>query len=884
MEIPTVLIHRLQSSLREASGAPAADAAPAPPFPSVADAVAAFDAAAGAGSAELRCGRCGAAGGLLRGAQSALCSYCGCPRRGEEAEGGGIAFRDGAAYRLLLGSLGLDGSEFVEFDTDTTGSNKSKEAPPPNSGMIISDLLDLKLTCLPENKETSASSITKEQSPSVDTLNLSSANLDSFFIERKEETTASTATSLPQNHTAVQENKLTDSKSHGSSRLEVHAASKGVISSQSGNQREATPAFASWDADFQSATLETPARDSKEPDLFKSSSVAESFSCSASESAINLVVGTASKTNMKHAILEHHSEDLASASGTLFVDNPSNQKVAQPILESNSGTIRESSAPEFTESSLHMNFSESGQSHGRDDTGFNEDEVFDDWQEFTGSGNQGSLSNAGEHIVEPSKKDASELNTIDPWPVGSKESPNNVQEDPSDDWQAFASISGQGREILTSVESSSGQGRDLVKPIGAGGTMSSVSLEHASEISPVDLWPVGNSKGQNTTEMVKESSDDWQGFTTSGQVEGTSMNQIGDMMEAPKASHNETNMDSWFMGNFKEPAKTGIVNEKNMLDDWQGFTGSDQAQQNSSSTGGELMSASFEQHEGTLSVQPWLNGSSKETGKTSSANIESDTFDIWQDFTKSGHLQENMSNFGGELASVSPEQAKETDPLDLWLTSNIKESKHSDVGRTSASSDGWQDFASFDQAERSTKTPGEGHLVKDPSGAEAMDLWASNPANEKNLEHISENNDLFDDWQDFQNSRPQQTSLQVSSEASLFDVTSASRPDALGGLEFGSVSWLTSSENQKDKKESSNEAKAFPSDTHLKSTNRMQQTGDVDSLSSLWPTNSLDNNAVSKPEPANANVEQLLAQMHDLSFMLKDELSVPDKHIDHSKP
>jgi len=60
------------------------------------------------------------------------------------------------------------------------------------------------------------------------------------------------------------------------------------------------------------------------------------------------------------------------------------------------------------------------------------------------------------------------------------------------------------------------------------------------------------------------------------------------------------------------------------------------------------------------------------------------------------------------------------------------------------------------------------------------------------------------------------------------------------------------------------------------STNGIQQMGDIDSLSSLWPTN--------KPEPANTNVEQLLAQMHDLSFMLKDELSVPDKPIDHSKP
>ncbi|RLN03830.1 uncharacterized protein C2845_PM13G20020 [Panicum miliaceum] len=84
--------------------------------------------------------------------------------------------------------------DFVKFDSDSMGSNKSKEAP--SSGMIISDLLDLKFTCLPENKETPASSITTEQSSSVDTLNFSAANLDSFFVERKEEMTA--AASPPQ--------------------------------------------------------------------------------------------------------------------------------------------------------------------------------------------------------------------------------------------------------------------------------------------------------------------------------------------------------------------------------------------------------------------------------------------------------------------------------------------------------------------------------------------------------------------------------------------------------------------------------------------------------------------------------------------------------------
>lgn len=516
--------------------------------------------------------------------------------------------------------------EFVEFDSDTTGSNKSKEAP--SSGMIISDLLDLKLACLPENKETPSSSITKEQPSSVDTLNLSAANLDSFFIERKEEMTAA---SLPQTYTVVQENKRPDSKSHESSRPEVHAASKGSMSSQRTNQTEANPAFASWDADFQSASSGGAAGDSNQPDLFKSSSAAESFSFSAP------AVGTENKTNMKGVILEHHSEDLASASGTLFDDNLSNQKVA-PILESNSGTTPENSALEFTDS-LDMNFAKRDQLPERDDTGVNDDEAFDDWQDFAGSGDQGSLSNAEEHIVEPLKRDSSEIKTTDPLPV-----------DSSDDWPVFASISGQGGDLVKSVEgSTSSLEQDLVRSVEK--KIDSISLENSSEVNHVDLWPAGNVKAQSTAEMGKEtddSFDDWQDFTTSGRVQATSLNQTGDMMEVPKVSHKETDMDSLFMGDFREPANTGIVNENNVLDGWQGFTGSDQAQQNSSSISGEITSVLSEKHEGTVSAQSWVHGSNKEDAKTSSTNVESNTYDIWQDFTKSGHVQENMSNLGRE--------------------------------------------------------------------------------------------------------------------------------------------------------------------------------------------------------------------------------------------
>jgi hypothetical protein len=56
--------------------------------------------------------------------------------------------------------------------------------------------------------------------------------------------------------------------------------------------------------------------------------------------------------------------------------------------------------------------------------------------------------------------------------------------------------------------------------------------------------------------------------------------------------------------------------------------------------------------------------------------------------------------------------------------------------------------------------------------------------------------------------------------------------------------------------------------------------GDDDALSAVWATTSHGNNSRPKSEAGNSNVEKLLSQMHDLSFMLKDELSVPDKPVD----
>lgn len=785
-----------------------------------------------------------------------MCAYCGCPRR--EGCGGVAAFRGSVAYRWLLGSLGLDGSEPVEFDNESTDSSKTKEAL--KNGMVLSDLLDLKLSFPPENKETSGSTENNEQSSAEHMLKLSGVNLDSFFAARMENTT--TAAVPTQKHTVVQEKQSTDS--HGSSSLEMRATylTGTKTSSQNTNQIEVTPAFANWDADFQSASSESVTEDSKKSDLFNSASNVKASSFPAHVTAISPVVPSGNETYMRSTKLED-SKDLASASGMLVKD------------ESNSGIFPENNIAEFTESSLSKSSAHSDQLPARGDTGVGIDEAFDDWQEFTG-GNQGSLSNAGEHMEGPIESNPSEIKTVDTWPVSSMESSNNVTDNSVDDWQAFTSSSGQGGNSVKPIEgSAASQGGDVVKPVGQ---TASISFEHFSEANSVELWPVGNINELHNTKVVNETNDsfdDWQDFTTSGQGQGAPSNQVGGMIEVSRITQKETSDDSWFTTDVKEEINKDLVNTTNaMLDDFQSFSGSDLAPQSSSFVSGEMMNPSFGQHEGTDTVQSWLGGSNNMGTNMATTNSEDNSFDIWKDFTTSGHQKENISIFERKKTSTSSEPAKETDPMDLWLTSNAQESNSSkDANRINDSSGGWQDFANFGQKE-SMKIPGVGHSAKDSS---------SNSAELKNHEQINEDSDPFDDWQDFKNSHPLDTSLQVPSNSS-FDNSLVRMPDALEGLEFGSFAQSVPSQSQRDNKENSNETNTVSSNHNLERMVGRQQTGDLGSLSTIWPTTSHDTQSVSKPESADANVERLLSQMHDLSFMLKDDLSIPDKPVGHYKP
>lgn len=117
--VPTALIRQLQISIRDTTSLPSSDlsshssSSPAsPPLASIQDAVASLDPSL---DPSARCGRC--RGGLLCGEVSVLCVYCGEGFKGGEGAPRQISFAGTNAYKLLLQSLGLDGtvSSFLFF-------------------------------------------------------------------------------------------------------------------------------------------------------------------------------------------------------------------------------------------------------------------------------------------------------------------------------------------------------------------------------------------------------------------------------------------------------------------------------------------------------------------------------------------------------------------------------------------------------------------------------------------------------------------------------------------------------------------------------------------------------------------------------------------------
>ncbi|XP_017701491.2 uncharacterized protein LOC108511760 [Phoenix dactylifera] len=327
-EIPFDRIHRLQSGLRAAAGIPSYDPSdPAlPPLPSIEDAVEALDPSR---PPYLRCKRC--RGGLLRGLQSTLCIYCGADRR-REGLSYEISFNSTVGCRKLLESLGLDGSEAVTLDTE---SSDSKGKDKPKGGLVLSDLLDLELKWPLDKEEVDNSSINKEFSNNKYALNLSGFDLDNSFSEPKIEA-ASAARGLPDEQMMPEKQsiKQNDEFSGSDSMFENLWSSDMKASSFNNKSSEFGESFTVWEVEFHTASSKTSAADSKSVDLFQDSSNTESITTLRPQATICQQTDIQNDTSSK--------DNTGKVTNDAVEPSSTNNSIPDDFLSMNSGEVSKS--------------------------------------------------------------------------------------------------------------------------------------------------------------------------------------------------------------------------------------------------------------------------------------------------------------------------------------------------------------------------------------------------------------------------------------------------------------------------------------------------------------------------------------------------------------
>ncbi|KAF6172834.1 hypothetical protein GIB67_034686 [Kingdonia uniflora] len=207
-EIPTSLIHQIQTQLRQEAGIPSYDPNNLSilDLPSLHEALEQLDPS----PPYLRCKHCKAK--LLRGFQSMICIYCGVFREMDPPPDP-IPFKSTFGYRCFLKSLHVDEQSAVKqfikvyqhllnkrlnmqkllFQGSVGASDSGKGQNAANNDLIFSDPFDLELkwSALSEKTETSNASSMPVYSKSF--LNLAGVDLDNFFSETQKDAAPSTA-------------------------------------------------------------------------------------------------------------------------------------------------------------------------------------------------------------------------------------------------------------------------------------------------------------------------------------------------------------------------------------------------------------------------------------------------------------------------------------------------------------------------------------------------------------------------------------------------------------------------------------------------------------------------------------------------------------------
>ncbi|PKA65437.1 hypothetical protein AXF42_Ash005771 [Apostasia shenzhenica] len=420
-EFPSELIQSIQIRLRQAAGLDSYD--PANPelaaLPSIEETVAALDPSL---PHYLRCKRCH--GGLPRGISSTLCIFCGAEQR-REGITKTVSFTSTAGYLKLLQSLDLDGSETVIFETEKKDSSKSQGSP--ESGLLLSNLLDLELKWPREVPEKDVDSNSISKSPyQVDPVSLSGINLDNFFSDQKNEfsskpsASSSAENAQPTGLSGANISSVDLDSFFSGTRTEINSSSQntgfqsvGLFESHdsvdminiSSDSKVADVDDTDWGSDFQSASSATVLVEPKQVDLFqnamdnKPGKTTDLFHNSAEFVLFNSVADAAEscQTNLFQNSASDFLIDSVNRSDQTaeFCQVNTDLLIADNQFINSSKTVSEDFKSEVQQdgTSVAINWvkddqwpiSTANEISGKTGNDNEEDDLYDDWQDFTTS-------------------------------------------------------------------------------------------------------------------------------------------------------------------------------------------------------------------------------------------------------------------------------------------------------------------------------------------------------------------------------------------------------------------------------------------------------------------------------------------------------------------
>ncbi|KAJ3677137.1 hypothetical protein LUZ60_002861 [Juncus effusus] len=913
--VPADLIHQLQRSLCLDSSLPISSSSLIPP---IEDADADADA-----DASVRCGRCGG-GGMLFGRDSGLCVYCGGVVSGGEGEEEvrEISFRDSVGYEWLLGSLGLDGSDPVTINSELTEPNKGRD-PPRTNTVLLSDVLDLKLRLSP-NKTTNQ--IQTEPISTPYTLNLSGIDVDSIFKETKKEIPLNQVNKpslKSQNFVNTKPNMMNFVKAESS-----QSFAKWDADFQPNNETESssvTKIGNSNDSFVVTEHLKPHSMDKLPINPSELSNRAEKLSLddddfddwnnfagsavaqneekneSCSSDPLPVISINRSENNLEELNAEKLSEDFddwnnfaGSAVAQIEEKNEPCSSDDLPVISINRSDNNVEASKAVFDEQKDLTRSQNELADNKDTLNANNDDnSFDDWNDFTGSNaiqKTGSVS-------------------FDSLPVMNKEPSDNSKElvinsdDLFVDWKDFSAQSGlTGQDEISKPAS--------VDPLSQQETALNADFDDWKDLKVSNAAQSGlTGQGENTGPASVD---------PLSQQEGALNADFGDWKNFKVSNVAQSGLTG--LGENTGPVSVDPLSQQEALnaefDDWNDFSGSNIAQSG--------LMGQEKTEPGPLNQQEALNAEFDDWQDLTKSNVgqsgqpSDDLFEDWQDFTTSSQIttEQNPKKDASSQKTTEQNHKNQDDDVasDDWSTAfdaGFQQALDASVDQ----SDEWLGLErKTELMERLESKRKNGNLN---STDDWLDITGSIPQNPKSVSNEKEsklNNDLFDDWKNFAGSSSEVKKDELSSKEGNLNLDldfwgSESKKTELGSESKGfSDDWLGFSTGSSQVKGNNNNNstelvgknndnsddwmdlwKSSTNSEEIKLEGIKKENDDalnnwhdnIDSLNRRIETNgdSASGPALSEsksgPEPTN-DVEKFLSQMNDLSFMLKDELSVPN--------